>query len=76
MHGAPLFDENGNFSGTIVTFLDITERRAAEEEIGKRIKDLENFYDMGIGRELRMKELKDQVKALRQELSKFQPQDK
>ena len=75
VHGAPLFDENGNFSGTIATFLDITERRAAEEEIQKRIKDLENFYDMAIGRELRMKELKDQVKVLTRELSRFKPQD-
>jgi len=75
VHGAPLFDENGNFSGTIATFLDITERREAEEEIQKRIKDLENFYDMAIGREIRMKELKDQIKALKQELSIFKPQD-
>lgn len=75
VHGAPLFDENGNFSGTIATFLDITERRKAEEEIQKRIKDLENFYDMAIGRELRMKELKDQIKALKQELSRFKTQD-
>lgn len=42
-------------------FRDITERKRAEEEIKKRVKELEEFYDMAVGRELRIKELKEEL---------------
>ena len=50
---------------------DITERKQAEEEIEKRIKELEDFYDMAIGRELRMIELKEEIENLKEELAKY-----
>jgi hypothetical protein len=37
----------------------------AEEEIKQRIKELEEFYDMSVRRELKMKELKDEIKKLK-----------
>jgi PAS domain S-box-containing protein len=52
-------------------FRDATERKQAEEEIQKRIKELEDFYEMAVGRELRMIELKDEIEALKEELAKY-----
>ena len=47
------------------------EKLKAEEEIQKRVKELEDFYDMAVGRELRMKELKEQMEELKEELTKY-----
>ena len=59
-------------------FRDITERKKAEEEIIKRegeltrrLQELEDFYDMGIGRELKMIELKKEIERLKEELEKY-----
>jgi PAS domain S-box-containing protein len=52
-------------------FRDITDRKKAEEEIKGKIKELEEFYDMAVGRELRMKELKDEMKELREEIERL-----
>jgi HAMP domain-containing protein len=41
------------------------------EELRKRIKELEEFYDMAVGRELRMKELKQDVEKLKSEISRY-----
>jgi PAS domain S-box-containing protein len=51
-------------------FRDITERKRQEEEINNRIKELEDFYRMAVGRELRMKELKEEISRLKEELEK------
>jgi PAS domain S-box-containing protein len=59
-------------NGIIQGFVrDITERKQAEEEIKKRIRELEDFYDMAIGRELRMIELKEEIENLKEELAKY-----
>lgn len=52
-------------------FRDISERKEAEEEIKRRVEELEDFYDMAIGRELRMMELKEEMEELKEELAKF-----
>jgi PAS domain S-box-containing protein len=59
-------------------FRDITERKQAEEallkhgkELKKRVKELEEFYDMAVGRELRMRELKEEIESLKNELSRY-----
>jgi PAS domain S-box-containing protein len=52
-------------------FRDITDRKKADQEIKKKIKELEDFYDMAVGRELRMKELKEQMKELKEALEKY-----
>lgn len=54
--------------------LDVTRRRKMEEELKKRMKELEDFYDMAVGRELRMKELKEENKKLKEELEKYKKQ--
>lgn len=43
----------------------------SEKELKKRVKELEEFYDIAIGRELRMKELKEEMESLKEELGKY-----
>jgi hypothetical protein len=35
------------------------------------VKELEEFYDMAVGRELRMIELKEQIESLKEELEQY-----
>jgi polyhydroxyalkanoate synthesis regulator phasin len=52
-------------------FRDITERKKAREEIDNRIRELEEFYEMAVGRELKMKELKEEMEKLREEVKEL-----
>ncbi len=45
-------------------FRDITESKVAEARLKERLEDLERFQKATIGRELRLKELKDRIKTL------------
>ncbi|MEW6585286.1 MAG: PAS domain S-box protein [Nitrospirota bacterium] len=71
----PVFDDSGRVIAVEGVAHDITERKKAEAEIQKRVKDLEDFYEMSVGRELRMIELKEQIKELKEELSKYRNLD-
>ncbi len=51
---------------------DITQRNIYEEEIKTRVEELENFYEMAIGRETRMMELKGKIEKLKKELSAYE----
>ena len=68
----PIRDENGRLISVIEVGRDITERKKMEKEVKERVEELEKFYEMAIGRELRMKELKDEIKRLQIELVKYQ----
>ncbi len=57
-------------------FIDITAHKQAEEkliksdkELRKKVKELEKFYEMAIGRETKMKTLKKKILALQSELA-------
>lgn len=52
-------------------FRDVTERRRAREELKNRVKELEEFYDMAVGRELKMKELKEDIEKFRVETAEL-----
>ena len=49
---------------------DITERKTYEEELKRRINELERMHRIMVGRELRMKELKERIKRLEEELGR------
>jgi PAS domain S-box-containing protein len=66
----PIFDSSGKFVGSFAVLTDISEIRRTREELKKRVKELEDFYDMAVGRELRMIELKDEIKQLKKELER------
>ncbi len=65
--------QKGLFQGqdVIITFAtDITERKKSEEKINEKVEELEKFYKMAIGRELRMIELKKEIEKLKEKLEK------
>jgi hypothetical protein len=43
----------------------------SEDELKKRVKELEDFYNMSVGRELKMIELKNEIESLKEELAKY-----
>ena len=64
--GAPLLAADGEFLGTIATFVDITERKRAEEELervlhvtGERVKELRCMY--GVAESIRKCETLEQI---------------
>jgi PAS domain S-box-containing protein len=77
--------EYQNEAATLMTFMDITKRKRAEEdlrqlkdqlqeevaqktqELQERVEILERFHDATIERELRMKELRDEIARLKGE---------
>jgi PAS domain S-box-containing protein len=76
--GVPILDTNGKFRGYRGIDREITERKRAEDalwksekELKKRVKELEEFYQMAVGRELKMVELKKEMESLREELERY-----
>lgn len=61
---SPIFDDGGNLTGIIHLAKDISERKKYEEELRKKIRELERFQRITVGRELRMKELKAKISEL------------
>lgn len=73
-----LKDEEGKVIGIIGAARDVTKRIQAEEalkkseqELKKRVQELEEFYNIAVGRELRMIELKQEIESLKEELEKY-----
>jgi PAS domain S-box-containing protein len=69
-------DETAHFMKSVIIATDITDLKKAQQRISesedalkRKVEDLERFYDMAIGRELRMKELKKEIKQLKTELA-------
>jgi PAS domain S-box-containing protein len=62
----PVF-EHEKLTGAVVTFLDISERKQAQHALNKRLDELERFQQAAISREFRMKELMDELAALKAE---------
>lgn len=74
----PVRDEKGKTHFSVVVATDITDIKNTQqklveyqEELKKKVIDLEKFYDMAVGRELRMKELKEEITSLKKELVKY-----
>jgi len=66
----PVFGSGGEVVAVVETLMDITRGVRLEKDLEKRVKELEEFYDMAVGRELRMIELKEEIESLREELSR------
>ena len=74
----PIMEEGKHTGQTVIVGTDITDLKKvqmrlaeSERELKKRVGDLERFYDMAIGREIRMKELKKENKQLREEIKRL-----
>ena len=68
---APVKYESGKTKYVVKTVEDITERKKIEVELKEKVEELEKFYQIAIDRELRMKELKEEIKRLKSELSQY-----
>ncbi|MBU4446075.1 MAG: response regulator [Candidatus Marinimicrobia bacterium] len=68
LNAKPIRNDEGVTSGFVFIFRDITERKQAESELYERLRELENFQRVTVGRELRMIELKEKIKDLERQL--------
>jgi two-component system CheB/CheR fusion protein len=61
---APYRTADDHIAGVVVTFVDITERRHAEEKLRAHAQELERFNRLAVGRETRMIDLKKEINDL------------
>jgi len=59
-----VYNENEKNPYFDCTIMDITDRKRAEDELKKRMRELEIFQKVAVGRELKMVELKKRIKEL------------
>jgi len=67
IRGYPIRNEKGETIAAAEVALDITERRKAEEALRQKLEELERMNRLMVGRELRMRELKKEIKKLKAE---------
>lgn len=65
----PLKNPDGSIS-KLEIFHDITERKAAQEALERKIEELRRFNEMAVDRELKMVELKKKINDLLKEMGK------
>ena len=63
-----IFDDKDNLKIIVNIHEDITKLKRAEEELKAKIQKLEKFHNLTVGRELRMVELKNEIKELKKKL--------
>jgi PAS domain S-box-containing protein len=66
----PLRDDKDDITHYVWMEQDITSRKHMENELKERVEELEEFYKIAVGREIRMKELKEEIERLRNELKR------
>jgi hypothetical protein len=67
----PIKDYSGNVVSVVKKITDITGKIQMEEEIKSRVRELEEFYEIAVGRELKMMELKTEIKHLKNRLHNY-----
>jgi PAS domain-containing protein len=65
----PVFLSSGKLENIVLMFEDITNRVKAEEDIIKRIEELEAIHDSTVNRELKMKQMEEEIEDLKRKLS-------
>jgi PAS domain S-box-containing protein len=65
-----IMDANGSMN-TIAYIRDITERKRYEEALKEKLEELEKWYKLTVDRELKMIELKNEIRALANELNEL-----
>jgi PAS domain S-box-containing protein len=58
-------DDEGDILGYFFSFIDLADIKEKEAELHKKIKELEKFQKISIGRELKMAELKKEIERLK-----------
>ncbi len=56
--------KEGRVVGAVITFRDVSERKAAEEELRRNLDELERFSRLVVGREEKMIALKEEINQL------------
>ena|GEM_PF-2804662 len=69
----PIKNSAGRVIRAVEIACDITEKIQLEEDLKKRVKELEDFYDMAVGREMKIVELKSEIRRLKNELLQRSP---
>ena len=64
----PVQDKAGEIMGVAVFAQEITERKNMEEDLKRKMEELEQFSKLAIGRELKMIRLKQEINKLRAQL--------
>jgi len=64
----PVQDKTGEMMGVAIFAQEITERRHMEEDLKRKMAELEEFSKLAIGRELKMIQLKQEINELRAQL--------
>jgi len=72
-NGQALTNDQGRITGAAVAMHDITERKRAEQELNLRLKKIERFNRLAVGREQRILELKREINQLSRRLGQAQP---
>lgn len=65
-----LMDADGSIN-TIAYIRDITERKRYEEALKEKLEELEKWYKLTVDRELKMIELKNEIRALANEINEL-----
>jgi len=63
-------DASGGIIAAIEMMEEVTESKALQDELHQKIEQLERFHKIAVGRELKMRELKDKVMEMEEALRK------
>ncbi|EKE15723.1 MAG: signal transduction histidine kinase with CheB and CheR activity [uncultured bacterium] len=69
-HNTVLHNSKGYINATLSSGEDITERKKNEEKNREKTDELERINRLMVGREIKMMELKDEIRSLQQKLRK------
>lgn len=65
INAVPMITSKGKKIGELAILHDITKRKIMEEELKEKVTELERINEVMVGRELKMVELKEEIKRLK-----------